>query len=193
MSKRSLTGVAVLALVLALAAPASADPPERFEDAIFSTAADVEHGLAVFVNITRDDLCEWVAGGADGPPPVDRLVPVQITRTGQGALVRSYRSEATVELYRVDDDVPPFENPCDDTDAQAGPWATGTGSFWGTDNDLAASGTRANSFGGTLQARVHAVDGGTWRYTSTARLQNTRDGEFHVRAESVTLTRVGRP
>ena len=180
-------------LLLMWAAPVAAGPPERADEPVFFTVADEEHRLGVWLNITRDDFCDWEAGGFQGPPPVDRLLTVQSKETGQGAIVWSLRSSVVpIELWRLDDDVPPLEGPCVDTDDQEGPWATGTARIGGNDNDVLVSQTRTNSFGARFQAAVTDDDGGTWRYSFAARLQITKDGDFHSRAEHFNLARTGR-
>jgi hypothetical protein len=170
----------------------SAGPPERSEEPIFFLFPDPDNRLAVFVNITRENFCAWAAGGFDGAPPVETLVPVQFKETGQGAIVASFHAEAPVELWQLDADVPPFLGPCEDTDDQDAPWATGTARFGLTDNDVDVSLTRTNSFGGRTQATVTDADGRVWRYSCSGRFHITKDDEFIVRAEHCNLTPVGR-
>ena len=59
----------------------------------FPGYADVEDGLGVFVNIGRDNVCEWVDAGFVGPPPVDQTVLVQLKETGKGAVVASAQAD----------------------------------------------------------------------------------------------------
>ena len=192
MRKLSLAMLLSAVLLLMWAVPVAAGPPERADEPIFFTIADEEHRLGVWLNITRDDFCDWVASEFEGPPPVHEPLEVQSKETGQGAIVRSLQAEVPIELWRLDDDVPPFEGPCVDTDDQDGPWASGTARFGGTDNDVFVSQTRTNSFGARFQASVTDVDGGAWRYSFTARLQITQEGDFVVRAERFNLVSTGR-
>jgi hypothetical protein len=184
--------VTVLAvLVTVLAVPASADPPQRVEEPVFTLIPDVENGLAAFVNITRENFCDWEAGGFVGPPPVNELVEVTRHETGQGAIVVAFRAEVRIELWTFDEDVPPLVGPCEDTDGQAGPWATGIARLELNDNDQDVSGTRANSFGDRGQATVYDADGDAWHYSWTFRALISRDGEFTVSAENTNLKRKG--
>lgn len=135
-------------ILVGLTAQTSAAPPEQVElEDFFPGYADVEDGLAVFVNIGRDNVCEWADTGFAGPPPVDQTVLVQLKETGKGAVVASAQADLSVELWRFDPDVPPLVDPCPDTDAQDGPWATGTAHVEANDNDFDGSRTRTNSFG----------------------------------------------
>ena len=83
---RSLLGS--IALLLVLVVPAAAAPPERYEANLTFFYADIERGLVVFVNTTREQYCtpgvvaferavaewqiafeEWLEGGQVGPEP----------------------------------------------------------------------------------------------------------------------------
>lgn len=147
--------------------------------------------MAAFVNITRHDYCAWETGGFVGPPPVGELVETQLHETGQGALVVTFRADVSIELWMFDDDVPPLVGPCEDTDGQAGPWATGSARIEANDNDLDVSGTRTNSFGGRGQATVADANGDLWHYSWLMRLRISRDGEFAVSAENFNLKKRG--
>ena len=97
-----------------LTAQTSAAPPEQVELDDFSPLfADVEDGLALFVNIGRDDYGEWVDGGFCWLlPPVDQTISVQLKETGKGAVVASFEGDLSIELWRLDPDVPPLVDPC---------------------------------------------------------------------------------
>jgi hypothetical protein len=180
-----------MALMFPWATPAVADPPERIEEVAIDAFPDLENRLAVFVNTTREDLCDWLESGAEGPPPGSVPISIQIKETQKGAVVVSGRGVVPIELWRLDEDVPPLIGACEDTDDQAGPLATGTARVGFTDNDEDVSLTRANSFGGRLQATLTDAGGNTWRYINTYRFQIDRDGEFHVRAENFNLRWTG--
>src|SRR5262249_24260847 len=127
MGKGAVLIAAVATLVLGLTAPTAAAPPEQVElNDFFPTFADVEDGLALLVTIGRDGLCAWVDSGFVGPRPVDKSVSVKLNETGNGAVVASFEGDLSIELWRLDPDVPPLIDPCVDTDAQSEPWATGT-------------------------------------------------------------------
>ena len=184
--------MAVLALALGLTAQTSAAPPEQVELDDFSPLfADVENGLGLFVNIGRDDYCEWVDGGFVGPPPVEQTISVQLKETGKGAVVASFQGDLSIELWRFDPDVPPLVDPCVDTDAQSGPWATGTAHIVANDNDFDGSLTRTNSFGVRGQGTVEDASGGTWHLSWTDRVQITKDDEFRERTSNFNLHPIG--
>jgi hypothetical protein len=83
MRMRAVLVAALAVLALGLTAQTAAAPPEQVElDDFFPLFADVEDGLGLFVNIGRDDYCEWVDGGFVGPPPVDQTISVQLKETG---------------------------------------------------------------------------------------------------------------
>lgn len=184
--------VTVFALVLAMAVPATADPPERHEVDIFSVFLDLENELVGFWNITRDDLCAWVAGGFQGPPPVGELIAAQEVATGQEkeARVGSFHATRSLELWQLDENAD-LSGPCEDTDEQTGALLTGTATVTGNDNDLDVSGTRVNSFGERGQGTVEDNDGSKWRYSWTVRLQIDREFEFRVVTEQTNLKQIG--
>ena len=89
MLRRTALVAALALLALGLTAQTSAAPPEQVELDDFSPLfADVEDGLALFVNIGRDDYCAWVDGGFIGPPPVDQTISVSSRRPARGRLSR---------------------------------------------------------------------------------------------------------
>jgi len=192
MRRRTALVTALALLTLGLTAQTSAAPPEQVElDDFAPLFADVDDGLGLFVNITRDDYCAWVDGGFIGPPPVDKTISVQLNETGKGAVVASFQGELSIELWRFDPDVPPLVDPCVDTDAQSGPWATGTAHVQANDNDFDGSRTRTNSFGVRGQGTVEDASGGTWHFSWANRLQITKDDEFRERAANFNLHPIG--
>ncbi len=177
-----------LLLVLAVSAPASADPPERTEDPLISVFPDVKYELAVFWNITRADYCAWEESGFTGAPPVERLVPVQYIETANGAVVAKISATSTLELWTLDADAD-FSSACADTDDSSAPWAVGSADVTGNDNDLFVSGSRTNSFGHRGRGSVWDASGAGWRYVWTFRA--LIDGDFEYRAavdHSTTLS-----
>lgn len=114
-----------------------------------------------------------------------------VKETGQGALVGSFQANLPIELWQVDPDVPPFLDPCADTDEQDVPWATGQVRWTANDNDFDVSLTRTNVFGGTIRGTVVDVDGGTWRYLNTFRGQVDQDDEFRFVVDKFNLTPTG--
>ena len=129
------------------------------------------------VNITRDDFCAWEESEFDGPAPVGTLIPAKFKEVGPGAVVGSFQSatQVSIELWQVDPDVPPFIGPCEDTDEQSAPWASGEARWMATDNDLDVSLTRMNSFGDRVTAKVVDGAGGSWHYSATFQGQISKD------------------
>jgi hypothetical protein len=161
------------------------------EEPIFLLFPDTENGLAVFVNITREDYCAWEAGGFVGPPPVEELVESQVVETKKGAVVGSFRANVSIELWRLDADVPPLVGPCEDTDGQSAPWATGTAHIAANDNDLDVSLTRTKSFGDKGQATVEDAAGDEWHYSWTFHARISKGDIFDVSVEDYNLSRKG--
>ena len=172
-------------LALGLVAPASAAPPERGEEFLWSIFLDQEHGLVAFWNMTRADYCEWEASDFDGDPPVDHLIPIMLVFEPSGAIKTSWGDTAPLELWALDEDAD-FSGPCEDTDDSNSPWAAGSAMNMGTDNDLAHDESvenglfRTNSFGQRGNGSVTDGDGGTWRYGWTFRAVYDNDLEFRA-------------
>ena len=187
-TRQALVVLALLSTLLTLAVtPASAAPPVREEADFFVITLDLEHELVVFWNISRDDFCEWEASEFEGPAPVQQLIPAQFVETGQGALVGVGGGVSTLELWALDEGAD-LSGPCQDTDAQAGPWAVGTANWTINDNDIEVSGTRTNSFGERGRGTVVDAAGNTWHYSWHIRLVADRAGEFRVVSEQFTLS-----
>jgi hypothetical protein len=166
MRKRNII-VVLLATVLALTvvAPASAREHQEGGEAIFGLFPDEENGVAVFWNITRENFCEWEAGGFEGEPPVESLVPADIVETDDGALMGSYNATRPMELWTLDADVPPLISACEDTDDNGDPWATGSATVVGKDNDLLSDTVDLNIFGDKGRGTVYEADGTAWSYS----------------------------
>lgn len=185
-----------LALALGVvAAPAAAAPPERFEDPIYLNWADLDQGKVVFVNITRDDLCDWIDSGFAGPPPVVQPVPVQFNETPTGAVVAKFTMRGVhIEMFDLDEDAD-LSGPCDDTDDSPTPWATGTANAVGTDNDLFHDASiemglhRANAFGDQGQAQLRDSSGGRWHYSWTFKIVGKQGEPVNFQDRSVLVRR----
>ncbi len=189
--RRILALLAAAALTVSIAAlPVQAGPPETFDVPIIELFADVENGKAVFWNVTRDDFCDWAAGGFVGDAPAIELVPATINETGKGAIVASYNETRPLELWDFDDP-DDLVNPCVDTDEQAGPWATGDAHIKAHDNDLDVSLTRMNAFGGNGTGTVYDADGDAWHYSWIFLAQINQDDEFRLVADDSNLKKKG--
>jgi hypothetical protein len=143
-------GAAIITLALALAlgagaaTPAAADRGETTQEPIRFALADDEHGLMVFVNVTRESLCTderlayedellaWFDSDMTSAPPEepasspDGIVLLELSESdGPGGFAARLRGEAPVELWTwADEPAPGFE--CRTTEgAGASLFATG--------------------------------------------------------------------
>jgi hypothetical protein len=173
-------------LVLAMAGPATAQGgrPQVTQEPIWGLVSDFSNYL-LFVNITAENLCAWVEEeDFESPADVNELITVQGKETGKGAWVETFRTTAYAELWAVDG-------------GEFGPVCAGEGEllaagtvWWvSTDNDLFVSGTRTNSFGGSVHGVLHGADG-AWRVSGQFRAQISRDFEFHLRRDSLSVRAV---
>lgn len=169
-------------LMLAAAPMAQAAPPDRIDFPVFHAFYDFEHDLTVLWNVTRDDICEWAAGGFMGDPTVIELVPIQVKSTGKGALVFSSQATRPIELWGGGIGVL-----CD----TASLWASGDAHATGNDNDVFVSGTRGNAFGDRAQGTVMDEEGGLWHYSWAFTAQESAE-TFDIRAENYTLKKLGK-
>jgi hypothetical protein len=183
---RKLTSLAAAGiLTLGLVAPASAAPPERGEEFLWSIFLDQKHGLVAFWNMTRHDYCEWEASDFDGEPSVDHLIPIMLVFEPTGAIKTSWGDTAPLELWALNEDAD-LTGPCEDTDDSNSPWAAGSAKNMGTDNDLGNDESvenglfRTNSFGQRGNGSVTDGDGGTWRYGWTFHAVFDNDLEFRA-------------
>lgn len=165
-------------LVAAMAAtPASAGPPEEIPiDDYIALFPDVNVNRSVFINITAEAFCQWLAEG-EGPPPAIETVQGRLNVTGSGAAVGSIDADLYIELWQFDEDPSPLIGPCEDIqdqlDAGSGPWATGTVRWKAKTNNLFESDSRPNTFGDRSTAVLTDQAGNTWDYRNVFRL-NTR-------------------
>jgi hypothetical protein len=173
-------------LITSLPVPALADPPEVVEEPIFNVWLDLEHGLVGFWNISRADMCDWAAGGFVGPPPVEAPVEATVVETKQGALIASFSETRSLELWNLDADAD-LIGPCEDTNSQTEPWATGAFTCTARDNDLTVSLTRTNAFGDWGQGTVYDAEGVAYRYSMTRDATIDKSGEFDPRSEHFWL------
>lgn len=159
-----------LSLLLTVAVGPVAAAPQTVLEPIFLNWPDLNQGKVVFWNITREDLCEWEAGGFVGAPPVLELIPSTYNETPTGAVVASFKATAHIELWQLDADAD-LSGPCADTDDSTAPWATGTSQAAATDNDLFHFDSvqmglyRSNAFGDRGQATLEDASGAAWHYS----------------------------
>jgi hypothetical protein len=188
MRTRSAALVAAMALALTAAAPASATP-DTFEEPIFTAFPDLENGLVVFWNISRDDYCAWEAGGFQGPAPVTERVSGRFNVLPSGAVVGGWAMSSSLELWTLNEDAP-LTGPCEDTDDSSIAWATGSARVTSTDNDVfhfesvEAGVIRGNSFGEQGSGAVVDIAGESHRYSWGFRAVDGPQGGYRERAHS---------
>ena len=176
----AITAAAVILLTMAV--PVSAAPPERGEDAIFTVFPDPSNGLVVFWNIGRDDYCAWEASDPDSDPPVAGMVPFKFVSTPTGPIVASYWGSGPLELWALDENAE-LTGPCEDTDDSPDPWAIGAAQSRYTDNDLDHNASldaglhRTNAFGDRGQGAVRDADGHAWSFSWLTRVLFDGKGE----------------
>ena len=177
--------IGVLAALMTLGTTAGAS--EKVEVPEFFSFPDQGSELAVFINISRDEVCtddqvafeeaiiDWLEGGMVGPPPDEpatspegrELVTLQFNAVKSGALIGQIsEKDLYIELWELDSlDNRPFVGPCTDTDDDGGLFATGTSTYRANDNDFFGSGSRGNSFGDRGRADVEDADGNEYVYS----------------------------
>jgi hypothetical protein len=182
--------MAVPAAFVAVASPAAADPPdssgvvERLVVPDFTIFLDVDEGFVVFVNITRDDFCNEVGG-----PQEDWNFHLVNSPTGV-LLARIQAEDVPIYLHPLNEGVPPFVGPCEDS--QEEPAFVGTADVTLTDNDVFVSGGRTNSFGQLGRGIVFATDNGSaWHYSWTLRALIDRDGGLTFKVETSSFHPIG--
>ena len=152
-------------------ATVTAENPNQVEVSDFILLfPDPHEGVSVFVNISAREFCDWIAAPA-GPPPARAIVTAQVKETGQGALVAQLKaSDLYIEMWQFDEDPSPLIGPCEDiaeqlADPDAQPFAVGTTSFHGHNNDLEESETRGTAFGDRGSAALTGQDGTEYSYS----------------------------
>ncbi len=132
--------VAALALPICLGplvvpTTASAIPPQAQEIATFAWIfPDLDNHLIGFLNISREDFCAWVDGGAEGPPPLkDPASPAWVHERGNGGMGVVAMDTIYLELWRLDEGAP-AQDACADTDDGDAPLAVGAADMVGVDH-----------------------------------------------------------
>jgi hypothetical protein len=186
-------GAAVM--LLAVTAPASADPPPesgvvvRVEDPNgFGVFPDFVNGYWVFSNVTRDDFCQWFDDQDNEPFPTNHS-PDQVQLVfASDALVVSVHAGGPTDLHAFAGD--PFANPCDGSEPDAA--LSGDVRVRVNDNDGPNEGKRANSFGDRGQGTLHDDSGAAYRYSWNFRGVWNPDGtEFKVTTNKFNLHPIG--
>lgn len=173
---------ALAALLMAQVAiagpPASSGPVERFVDTFGAGYIDEADGLVALGGPPPEEGCFGL--GFDDP------ANVMVVHTGAGPIkVLIRQGDTPVFVYDLT-----VGHPCEIIEAGGTPVPLYVGSMstiW-TDNDVDVSLTRTNSFGGSSKGWVFDADGNRCHLSAHVRLQVTRDGEFKVLNEGITIS-----
>ncbi|HEX6228365.1 MAG TPA: hypothetical protein VFZ41_02760 [Solirubrobacterales bacterium] len=187
-TRLTVTIATALAALVASAGPAAADPPassgvvERFVAQEFLLFPDFEHGLAVYVNITKEEVCTGTGG-----PQADWNF-LLIASPSSAELIRVQAPDQPIYLHRITGET---QGPCD-PNIEDEPAFVGTVDVVLNDNELCpCQNNRTNSFGDRGHGVVYDTDGGAWHYSWTWRAQINEQDEFRVVTETYVLHPVG--
>ncbi len=195
MMRRAMSLIGAAALLLALSVPTAAAPPTKFAENFTILFPDVERGLVIFINTTRDEYCTpavvayeeaviqwiidwdaWFEGGQVGPEPPFPDVPAGGFPEGNDPILTQIKETGQGALVRhqrarglVAEIWPMIENPPlvgPCTDTDPGDTPlVGMAQYQGNDNDLFGSGTRGNAFGDRGTITGRDADGEPFRYS----------------------------
>lgn len=156
--------------VMFAAAPAAADPPERFEEPFAFVFPDFEHGVWVFSNIDRDFVC------GDGEVGFLGTGHFQAVEVNDALVLRIQVFGSPTWLHPIVGEPGPDFNPCDNADPEAA--FIGSVDARANDNDGPNQGRRANSFGDRARGVVYDADGLAYQYGWTFRIVFPPDANF---------------
>jgi hypothetical protein len=196
MFRRVLALVGATMILMAIAAPVTADPPPESgvvvriqDDESFGVLPDFVNGYWIFSNVTRDAFCTWF-NDMDGEPFPKSLGTDQVQLVFlSDALILNLGAGGPTWLHAfVGPD--PFINPCDGSEVEP--------TFWGdvnvrlNDNDIPNEGKRANTFGDRGQGTLYDTSGDAYHYSWTFRgVWNPEGTEFKVTKDTFFLHRNG--
>jgi hypothetical protein len=173
---------ALTALLMAQVAiagpPSSSGSVERFVDTFGAGYFDEADGLVALGGPPPEEGCFGL--GFDDP------ADVMLVHTGAGpikALIR--QGDTPVFVYDLN-----LGHPCEIIEAGGTPVPLYVGSMSTilNDNDPDVSLTRANSFGSSSTGWVFDGDGNRCHFSAHVRLQVTREDEFRVLTEGITIS-----
>jgi hypothetical protein len=178
----SLAGGTVLAActfpgVLVAAPPANSGPVVRFEDGGNGYFMNAEQTRSAFTGAPAELACYGIQLST---------ISYQFVETASGAVIAQFSGrDRPIWLYEGSLDVVCAAVFAGGTPAS---FAEGTVREVYTDNDYFVSGTRVNSFGATVTGVVTDLDGVSWGFVSSGRLQWTLDGEFRIVSDDFRLS-----
>jgi hypothetical protein len=202
MMRRLVALAAVMTMLMAIALPVAAEPPEEsgvvvriFDDREgFGIFPDVENGYWVFSNVDRDAFCTWFYDMGGEPFPMNLNGDGVQLVFASDAVVVTVDAGGPTSLHAFTGDEP--GNPCDGSEAEAA--LTGDVKVRVNDNDGPNTGKRANSFGDRGQGTLYDADGDAYHYSWTFRAvwgpdenDGTDPSELKVVADKFNLQRKG--
>jgi hypothetical protein len=177
--------VIVLVAVLLIAAPASANPPERTIGAGIGEFFDESTGTFILANISGKAWCDWALGGFNGDPPVNTLTEAMAVETGPGATHFRFGATWSLEAFRYPTEPQSLEEECAMIES-LGPWATGVMHVSSVDSDLFATGTGTASFGASTNGSLTDIEGEMYRFHRVFRAQ-IRNGDFFLLVDTLGI------
>ncbi|RXZ50021.1 hypothetical protein [Agromyces binzhouensis] len=191
---RSLTAAlgAVLLVGVTASPAAAAGPPEVFEDPFAFTGPDLDNGLVVFINTSREAFCtdeqvarevaivDWFEGGMVDPFPewaLERPAGFEtwtpnLIDSPKGVIANLDEGDQHIELWWLDEPEDSFGvGACLDTDDRLELFATGSAEIKANASDLFEGGLRSaaiDHFRG--KADLIGVDGNDYAYSFSWRL-----------------------
>lgn len=191
MLRRSVVLVALLVMVAAMAAPASANFSNGPDEAGAVFRANFPFGLAF-----ADADAGLVALG--GPPPEQGCLgegfeeaDFQFVVTPAGPVKVLIHDVETFYIYEASD----IDEVCEAVVAgeTVEPLAVGEANVRFNDNfENFEPGKRANPFGGNANGTVYDGDGNAWSFHGNVKLKLDREGNFEVISETVKLNKRGK-
>lgn len=196
MVRRAIAVIGAALMMMAVAAPLSADPPPESGVVVrisddregFGVFPDFINGYWVFSNVSRDDFCEWFADMENVPAPTNlEGDQVQLVFASDAVVVSVHAGgPTTLHAFAGDD---PFIDPC--TGSEPEPALSGHVTVKVNDNDGPNEGKRANSFGDRGRGELYDADGNAYRYKWVFRgIANPDNTEFKVTVESFSLRQI---
>lgn len=199
--RRLVALAAVMTMLMAIAAPAAAEPPDESGVVVrvvdregFGVFPDTEHGYWVFSNVDRAAFCAWFYDMGGEPFPTNlRGDGVQLVFASD-AVVVSVDAGGPTTLHEFTGEDP--GNPCDGSEVDAA--LTGDVKVRVNDNDGPNTGKRANSFGDRGQGTLYDSSGNAYHYSWTFRAiwapdenDGTDPSELNVVTDKFNLHPIG--
>ena len=174
----ALLATLLLAQVAAAQPPASSGPVSRYTDVFAASYIDANDGLAAL----------------GGPPPEEGCFDLGFDDPAQFMEVQTAAGPIIAVVHQADLPVFVYDitagHPCEIIFGGGTPVPLYQGSMrtvW-TDNDREVTLTRTNSFGGSSTGWVFDAAGNRCHFAAHVRYMITRQNEFRVQSEGITIT-----